>query len=405
MFEGGGLLPPKNEPSDEYSGYPSMSTSALNQTTPSGGLIGWMRKLHSIQIGGSPKHGDPAKIKAAPLADILKLMLMLLENGLSLPKALTSLAADRSTKKYATVLNHLKRTIEAGGLLSTGMENFPRTFTSMQVQQIRMGEQSGSLEKALARVAMQLERKVALRKRVIKKVSYPILITLAGAGLMIFMCVVVVPEFEKVYGQSGVDLPAVTRIVTGSSRWMLTYGWLAVPVGAVAAVGWYAARSNRNLSRQIDNVLLHIPIIGPWFRDVAVLQFADGVSAMVQCGYTPVEAVEVAVQCVRNREVRAAAMEINRSVQRGERLSDQIQQHDRFFSATLCQLIAVGEQSGDFGKAMRGTCDHLQERLETRIDATVGMLEPTLTISLAVMIGGIVLSIYTPMFHMFEVLE
>jgi type II secretory pathway component PulF len=388
----------------DCTGYPLMSSSTLRSSKPNG-LVALLAKLHSIQIGGSSRVGSSAKIKSAALADILKMLLMLLNNGLSLPKALGSLAEDRSTRKYSPTLKHLKRTIEAGGLLSKGMENFPRTFTSMQVQQVRIGEQSGSLETALGRVTEQLERSVALRKRVIKKVSYPALITLAGTGLMIFMCIVVIPEFEKVYGDSGVDLPTVTRVVTGASRFLLSYGWIAIPVGAVMSMLWIAARSRPAISRRIDDCLLRLPILGPWLRDIAVLQFADGISAMVQCGYTPVEAVDVAVKCVRNQEVRAAANEINRSVQRGEKLSEQIHRHDRFFSANLCQLISVGEQSGDFGKAMKGTCEHLQERLETRIDASVGLLEPVLTIGLATVIGGIVLSIYMPMFHMFEVLE
>lgn len=184
------------------------------------GFVALLRKLNSIQVGPRVA-GDPTKIKAGPLAELLRLLLMLLENGLSLPKALQSLAEDRSTRKFCHVLNRLRMTIEAGGTLSQGMQHYPRTFTQMQVQQIRIGEQSGAMEKALARVCEQMERSVALRKRVTKKVSYPILISVAGAGLMIFMCVVVIPEFEAVYNGSGVDLPAVTQVVTGMSRMVL----------------------------------------------------------------------------------------------------------------------------------------------------------------------------------------
>ncbi len=333
------------------------------------------------------------------------MILMLLENGLSLPKALSSLAADRSSRKYRHVLLRLRMTIEAGDTFSTAMERYPRTFSKMQIQQIRIGERSGALEKALSRVCEQMERRVALKKRIIKKVSYPVLITLAGAGLMIFMCVVVVPEFETVYSSSGVDLPTVTRVVTGASRFVLNYGLLAFPATLFFAVTWILARSKPIISRKMDNGFLYLPLVGPWLRDIAVLQFAEAVSSMVECGYTPVDAVHVAVDCIGNREVRAAGESIRRNVQRGEKLSVQLAVHERFFPPTLCQLIGVGEQSGNFSKAMQGTCEHLRERLETRIDATVGLLEPALTIGLAIMIGGIVLSIYTPMFHMFEVLE
>jgi type IV pilus assembly protein PilC len=379
---------------------PARHTSAKSGS----GLMSLLRKLNSIQVGPQ-RSGDSTKIKAGQLADLLRLLLMLLENGLSLPRALQSLADDRSTKKFSHVLNRLRLTIEAGGTLSQGMQYYPRTFTAMQVQQVRIGEQSGTMEKALARVSEQMERSVAIRKRIIKKVSYPILITVAGCGLMVFMCVVVIPEFEKVYGGSGVDLPTVTRVVTGLSRLVIQYGWLTLPLAIAGSCLWKFGRSRPRIAKRMDAALLHLPFVGPWLRDVAVLQFAEAISAMVECGYKPVEAVEVAAPCVRNRQIRGAVDDVRRGVQRGEKLSVELRKHEAYFPATLCQLVGVGEQSGDFPKAMRGTCEHLRERLESRIDASVGMLEPLLTILLAIAIGGIVLSIYMPMFHMFEVLE
>ena len=377
------------------------SVAAVDRSSKRSRIGGWIARLQSIEVG--PKR--PHKIPMGDLAEVLKLLLMLLENGLSLPKALASLAQDRSTRKHAVVIDRLRHVLSQGGTLADGMALFPRTFTPMMVQQVRIGSRSGSLNKALLRICEGVIAKVELRKRIIKKVSYPALVTVAGAGLMIFMCVVVVPEFETVYGSSGVELPMVTRVVTGTSRLVLGYGWMAVPIIAAMVFGWIGCRRQPTLRRRTDAMMLRMPLIGPWLRDVAVLQFADSLLSMIQCGYTPVEAVEVAVDCVRNAEIRAAAAEIRSNVRRGQKLSAEIEKHADIFSLSLCQLIRVGEQSGDFPKAMRGACAHLKERLETRIDATVGLLEPVLTISLAAAIGGIVLSIYTPMFHMFEVLE
>ncbi|MEM9587191.1 MAG: type II secretion system F family protein [Planctomycetota bacterium] len=379
-----------------------MHHNSLAEST--GGIGGFLRKLQSIEIG--PKRaGDPTRISPVALAQLLRLLLMLLENGLSLPRALGSLAKDRSTLRYRHVLVRMKQVIEAGGSISEAMAGFPRTFGLMQVRQIRIGERTGSLETAMTRVCEQIERRVALRKRIIKKVSYPILITVAGLGLTVFMCVVVVPEFETVYSSSGVDLPLVTRVVTGASRNLFRYGIFALLAIPVLIVLWILGRSRPSVSRQMDKVLLGLPVVGPWLRDAAVLQFAEAVSSMVECGYTPVDAVETAVPCVRNLAVRSAVESVNSGVRRGERLSVELERYPQYFPATLCQLVAVGEQSGEFGRAMRGTCNHLRERLESRIDASVALLEPMLTIGLAVLIGGIVLSIYTPMFHMFEVLE
>jgi type II secretory pathway component PulF len=383
-------------------------TSTLSTTTASSGLfsqiIRLLRTLQAIELGPK-RQGRSARMGLNQLSQLLRLLMMLLENGLSMPKALSSLAADHSMKKYRDLLVHMRLVIEAGGSLSEAMSHYPRTFTAMQVQQVRIGEQSGALEKAMGQICEQVERKVALRKRIIKKVSYPIMITVAGSGLMIFMCTFVVPEFENVYASSGVELPAVTQVVTRISRFVINYGWMTLPAVLACVVAWKTARKKAEIARKTDAWMLRLPIVGPWARDAAVLQFSEAICSMVECGYTPVDAVKAASECVRNRAVRASVEEVKRSVQRGERLSIELAKHDRYFPATMCQLVGIGEQSGDFERAMRGTTNHLRERLETRIDASVGLLEPVLTILLAIAIGGIVLSIYTPMFHMFEVLE
>ena len=289
---------------------------------------------------------------------------MLLENGLSLPKALGSLAMDRSSRRYRSVLMKMRGTIMAGGTISDAMAKVPRTFTPIQVQQIRLGERSGSLETALRRVCEQVERRVALRKRIVKKISYPALITVAGFGLMVFMCVVVVPEFETVYGGSDVALPPVTQVVTGLSRTMLAYGWLTLPLSVLTALAWCWGRSRASTAQKMDAAMLRLPVVGPWLRDAAVLQFVEATASMVQCGYRPIEAIEVAGSCVRNRCVRAAVEDIHHGVRRGEKLSLEMSKHEQFFPPTLCQLIGVGEQSGEFSRSLEGTSDHLRERLE-----------------------------------------
>ncbi|WP_286764940.1 type II secretion system F family protein, partial [Rhodopirellula sp. UBA1907] len=165
--------------------FPASTTNA----TSSGGVMGFLRKLNSIEVGG-PKRGVPkgcesTRIPPVPLAQLMRLLLMLLQNGLTLPKALGSLAMDNSNRKYSSVLMRMRSTIMAGGSISDAMARYPRTFHKMQVQQVRLGERSGSLEMALLRVCEQVERKVALRKRIFKKISYPVLISVAGLGLML----------------------------------------------------------------------------------------------------------------------------------------------------------------------------------------------------------------------------
>lgn len=367
-------------------------------------LMTGIRYLQSIEFGGS-KDIRNRKIPAAKTAELLHLLLMLMNNGLSLPKALAALGEDRAARRWLPVIAKMHASVRQGGSLSAAMAQFPRTFSSIQIEQVRIGERTGALAKALENISNAIEQRVAMRRKIIKKLSYPMLVMFAGFGLVIFMVTFVVPQFENVFTESQVSLPTTTVVVTAVSRFLLGYGhWILLAI-ATAVVAVLMIRSRPKGRMFLHRSMLRIPILGGWLRDAAALQFAEGVMSMVQSGYTPVEAVEAAVPCVRNRAIRYAVLEVCRGVQRGERLSTQMSSYPNLFSPTLCQLVNVGEKSGDFGKAMQGASQHLRNQLERRIDAAVSMIEPVLTLSLAAIIGAVVMSIYLPMFHMFEVLE
>jgi type II secretory pathway component PulF len=379
----------------------SLVTSQPNQPNAIARAIRW---LHRVQIGGGSGL-YATKIPKTRLASILRLMQTLLENGLSLPKTLSTLADDKATRKYRNVLLAIRQQVETGGSLSDGFAKFPRTFSPLAVQQIRMGEKCGGVEQALDRICTQLELSVMIRKKVFKKLSYPLLVVLAGSGLVGFMLAVVVPQFEDVYAQSKIDLPLITRITAGSSRGVVQYGWLMLPVAIGLWLTVVAMRHQAKTARWLDECLLRVPLIGGWIADASVLSFIEAMQTMVTSGYMPIEAITAAQPSVRNRAVRAAIEQVRVGVIRGQRLSTELAKHERFFSSTFCQLVHVGEQSGDFAKALNGACQHLRNRLENRIDTTLGLLEPSLTILLASAIGTVVLSIYMPMFRMYEVLE
>ena len=218
--------------------------------------------------------------------------------------------------------------------------------------------------------------------RSIKKTSYPVLVSVAGFGLVIFMVTFVVPQFRDVFSASGVKLPLVTRVVSGVSEALL-HNWLWIIGSAfLAVVSLIVLRSQTKGRIFFDSTILRIPILGGWIRDASALQFTDSVMAMIESGFTPVEAVEIAVPCVRNRAVRQAVMQVCLAVRRGERLSKEMARFPNLFPATLCQLIHVGEQSGDFSQAMVGASRHLRYQLERRIDGSISLIEPILTLGL-----------------------
>lgn len=345
------------------------------------------------------------RIPPAKLAELMRLLMMLLQNGLSLPKSMAALCEDRAARKWIPLLSQLRSMVQQGSSLSDAMAKFPRTFSPMQIQQIRIGEKTGELEKSLGRIFATVERQVQLRRKIIQRISYPILICLAGFGLVIFMVTFVVPQFEDVFSSSGVELPMVTRVVTGASRFILQNGlMLGIAVIALPLTLRFLKRHPKT-APHFDAALLRIPIIGDWIRDAAVLQFSNAISSMIESGFTPVESVHAAVPCVKNRAVRRAVEDVLANVKRGEKLSVELAKYPDFFPATLCQMISVGEKSGDFGRSMSGACNHLRAQLERRVDGSISAIEPILTLGLATLIGSVVMSIYMPMFNMFEVLE
>lgn len=350
---------------------------------------------------------DPARFQMKPkiLTALIRNLVMLLENGLSLPKALATLAEEPSLKKYGWMLKRIRRDLEKGSTFSSALRAFPRTFNDIIIGQIEVGEKSGGMVNTLRRISSQFERSGDVRKKIMKRLSYPAMIMMAGAGLVVFMMTVVVPEFESVFAESGADLPWITQFVSNSSKFTFNWGWLVI-VGIIGSFVLYRQlRKRPAFAEMTDRVSLKLPIIGQWIRDYAVLQFIDTTGVMMEAGFVPVDAIESSVTSIKNQAIRKVITDIAGLMRRGERLSTGLARHAEMFPPTVSQLVVIGEQTGNLSKATNGVRAHLREQLESRIDSAVSLIEPALTLALATLIGCIVMAIYMPMFGMLDAME
>lgn len=350
---------------------------------------------------------DPARFQMKPrvLTSLIRNLVMLLENGLSLPKALATLADEQSLRKYSWMLHGIRRHLETGDSFSTCLARYPRTFTEIIIAQIEVGEKSGTMVDTLKRISTQFERSGDVRKKILKRLSYPAMIMLAGAGLVVFMMTIVVPEFKAVFEESGSSLPWITQFVSSTSQFTFDWGWLVVLVVIAAFVLFRQLRRRVSFATRTDRMFLRIPVLGLWIRDYAVLQFIDTAGVMMDAGFVPVEAIESSVAAVRNMAVRNVVSRLAAAIRRGERLSTELANYPEMFPPTVSQLVVVGEQTGNLSSATQGVRAHLREQLESRIDTAVTMIEPILTLGLALLIGCIVMAIYMPMFGMLEAME
>jgi type IV pilus assembly protein PilC len=377
----------------------SHATTAKSAPNP---LLDALRSLHKVKIGGVSSNPAKTKIKRKELAYILANLSTLLENGVSLSRALETLAREASLKKYAFILETMRRKLEAGESFSAAAATCPNIFSELMLNQIRVGERSGAIRDAFARITQQLEQGSELRGKILKRLSYPLVVLAAGSGVVTFMLLCIVPTFEETYSKAHIPLPASTRALIAVGDFAMNYGWLVLIGTGGLIFGYTRLRKIPHLARRIDRIVLKIPGIGPWVRDIAVLQFIEVLGTMMESGFKVVDALSVSVGSVGNLAVRQSVEQLRLAVVRGERLSREIDKHGDIFPPIVSQLVIVGEQTGNLGKSTQHVREHLRKDIERRAEMCIGAIEPFLTLGMALAVGGILLAIYLPMFGMVD---
>lgn len=355
-----------------------------------------IQTLQSIQIGGSKQ----PKIRPKDLVRIMQSLATLLENGVSLSSSLDAIQSDRNFKGSREILLHLSQSVNTGGSLSSAMKKYPATFPSLIVHQVEIGESTGELNRSLSRLVSQLENRSALRSFLIKKLTYPCLLLSAGFGCVVFMLTSVIPTFQKMYQDSGAVLPWITQVMIDISDAIMTRGPTMALSILVIVGGAIFAHCHPRIGVGIDRLLLRLPMFGPWLNNIAILQFSETLSNLLNSGFILVEALPGAARSVTNRYIRQRLNNIHAAVRRGERFSGAINKEQDVFPPVVKQLVVVGERTGRLAEVSRQIQQHLKNDVEKLTSTLLGAIEPLLTVGLAVVIGGILLAVYLPMFDM-----
>ncbi|HZZ73518.1 MAG TPA: type II secretion system F family protein [Pirellulales bacterium] len=374
-----------------------MSTTYSNSPNAAPSRSLW--SLLNIQLTKEPEL-HARKIKKRDLTFVLRNLATLVENGLPLPKALATLARERTLKKYTAIFETIRRKIESGETFSNALSHFPRAFNKLMVQQIRVGERSGTLATTIDRVASQVEKASNLKAQVLKKLAYPIILVCAGGLAVTFMLLFVIPVFQKTYSEAKVPLPAITQVLIDLSSFLKSYALILLGLAVSGLVATIKLRKKPDFAYRMDRLILQLPILGAWFRDLAVLQFMDVLGILLDSGYTVVEALGNSIEAISNCAVKRSVSDLRDAVTRGERFSRELDRQGNLFPPVVSQLVIVGEKTGNLAKSTAFIREHLRREIERTTSIMVGTIEPVLTISMACMIGVILLAIYLPMFDM-----
>ena len=358
---------------------------------------GLLKQLQNFQIGGA---AQKVKVKKKDMIFILRNVAILIENGLSLPRALETLVQEKSLSKYSRMLQDVRTRVENGEAFSEALTYYPDAFSEIMVSQIRIGEKSGTIPATINRIMHQLEHADNLKGQILKKLSYPILLMTAGSGALTFMLLYVVPTFEGVYSESGAELPMITQVLIEVGRLGTTYGWMVLLgiIGFISSI--IAIRKNPQGRFAFDSFMLKVPLLGQFFKNIAVLQFMDVLGNLMDAGFTVVEALQSCAKAVGNRAIRQSVLEMHAALTNGERFSDELGKRGELFPPVVNQLVVVGEKTGTLQKTTVHIRSHLKREVETYTNAMLGTIEPVMTAGLATAIGGILLAIYLPMFDM-----
>jgi len=294
----------------------------------------------------------------------------------------------------------VKSDVEGGTSLHEALAKHPLYFDDLFVNLVQAGEQAGALESLLDKVATYKEKTEALKKKVKKALFYPAAVLVVAVVVTIILLIFVIPQFESLFKGFGADLPAFTQMVINLSKFVQAEGIFiaAVVGGAIYAFGYFHKRS-RKMRQTIDRLMLKFPIIGPILNKSAIARYARTLSTMFAAGVPLVEALDSVAGATGNIVYEDAVLKMRDEVATGQRLQ-RAMENTGLFPNMVIQMIAVGEESGSLDEMSGKVATFYEAEVDNAVDSMSSLLEPLIMAVLGVLVGGLVIAMYLPIFKL-----
>jgi type IV pilus assembly protein PilC len=294
----------------------------------------------------------------------------------------------------------IKNNIEGGSTLHESLAKHPLYFDDLFVNLVEAGEHAGALETLLDKIATYKEKTEALKKKIKKALFYPIAVLVVAVIVSVILLIFVIPQFESLFKGFGADLPAFTQMVVNMSKFMQHQGWV---VGIVVGGGIYAFmyfhKRSRNMRRMIDRGALKFPIIGPILVKSAIARFARTLSTMFAAGVPLVEAMQSVAGATGNIVYEEGTLRMKDEVATGQRLQ-RAMENTGLFPNMVVQMIAVGEESGSLDTMSAKVAEFYEAEVDNAVDSMASLMEPMIMAVLGVLVGGMVIAMYLPIFKL-----
>ncbi len=343
-------------------------------------------------------------ITTADIAIFSRQLATMLSAGIPLVQAHEIVGHGHENPAMQKLILAVKADVEGGSALAEALSKHPLYFDDLFVNLVSAGEQAGALETLLDKIATYKEKTEAIKKKIKKAVTYPAAVLVVALVVTVILLIFVIPAFEDLFKGFGADLPAFTRMVIDLSVFVRTQGWiLAILFGAAVASFFYFKKRSRPMRHFLDRMALKMPIVGPILVKAAIARYARTLSTMFSAGVPLVEALESVAGATGNIVYEIGVLRMKDEVATGQRLQQAMENTDLFPNMVI-QMIAVGEESGSLDEMSSKVADFYEEDVDNAVDNLSSLLEPLIMAILGVLVGGLVVAMYLPIFKMGSVI-
>ena len=341
-----------------------------------------------------------SSISAGDIAIFSRQLATMLSSGIPLVQALDIVGNGHDNPGMQKLIMSVKSEIEGGNSLASALAKHPVYFDYLFVSLVEAGEQAGALETLLDKIATYKEKTEAIKKKIKKALFYPTAVMVVAVIVTAILLIFVIPEFENLFKGFGADLPAFTRMVVDLSKFVRSEGiWIVLGIGAGGYTFFYFKKRSRAMREMLDRISLKLPIIGPILDKSCVARFARTLSTMFSAGVPLVEGLESVSGATGSIVYEKAVLSIRDEVATGMRLQQAMQNVDLFPNMVI-QMIAVGEESGSLDEMSAKVADFYEDDVDAAVDGMSSLLEPLIMAVLGVLVGGLVVAMYLPIFKM-----
>lgn len=359
---------------------------------------------HKVTVQARTAGRAGRAIKPDDIAAFTRQLAVMMKAGVPLLQCFDVVGSGQSHPRMVSLLSAIRSEVEAGTALSTAFSHHPAHFNSLYCNLVAAGEAAGILDALLDRLAVYLEKSEAMKSKIKSALTYPAAVLAVAFAVIAIIMVVVVPAFKSVFASFGAELPGPTLWVMAASEFFVTYGWLMLLSGTVSAYGvsrlW---RRSQALQELTDQWLLKLPVFGALLEKACIARWTRTLSTLFATGVPLLEALELAGGSSGNSVYAQATLKIQQAVSAGVSLNAAMAQVG-VFPSMVVQMCAIGEESGSLDHILGKSADFLETQVDLKVAVLASLMEPFIIVLLGSLIGGIVVSMYLPIFELGQVI-